>query len=146
MSDSVRPHGLQPTRLLHPWDFPGKSTRVGCLAFSGGEGRWTANGGYLGTLPGALHRFHGEGGRGGDLWGVESTHSADTGSDMRLIRGAAPRGGPATGLWGVWKGSSRTRSLPGEFLKIPRDCVCRRMHGAGLCRGRRKTRGLSHVY
>ena len=20
----------QPTRLLHPWDFPGKSTRVGC--------------------------------------------------------------------------------------------------------------------
>ena len=26
MSDSSRPHGLQPTRLLHPWDFPGKST------------------------------------------------------------------------------------------------------------------------
>ena len=24
------PHGLQPTRLLCPWDFPGKSTRVGC--------------------------------------------------------------------------------------------------------------------
>ena len=22
--------GLQPTRLLHPWDFPGKSTGVGC--------------------------------------------------------------------------------------------------------------------
>ena len=30
MSDSQRPHGLQPTRLLHPWDFPGKSTGVGC--------------------------------------------------------------------------------------------------------------------
>ena len=30
MSDSSRPHGLQPTRLLHPWDFPGKSTGVGC--------------------------------------------------------------------------------------------------------------------
>ena len=30
MSDSSRPHGLQPTRLLRPWDFPGKSTRVGC--------------------------------------------------------------------------------------------------------------------
>ena len=28
--DSPRPHGLQPTRLLHPWDFPGKSTGVGC--------------------------------------------------------------------------------------------------------------------
>ena len=24
-----RPHGLQPTRLLHPWDSPGKSTGVG---------------------------------------------------------------------------------------------------------------------
>ena len=30
MSDSSRPHGLQPTRLLHPWDFPGKGTGVGC--------------------------------------------------------------------------------------------------------------------
>ena len=28
-SDSSRPHGLQPTRLLHSWDFPGKSTGVG---------------------------------------------------------------------------------------------------------------------
>ena len=30
VSDSVRPHGLQPTRLLHPWDSPGKNTGVGC--------------------------------------------------------------------------------------------------------------------
>ena len=30
LSNSSRPHGLQPTRLLHPWDFPGKSTGVGC--------------------------------------------------------------------------------------------------------------------
>ena len=30
VSDSSRPHGLQPTRLLHPWDFQGKSTGVGC--------------------------------------------------------------------------------------------------------------------
>ena len=34
VSDSSQPHGLQPTRLLHPWDFPGKSTGVGCHAFS----------------------------------------------------------------------------------------------------------------
>ena len=27
---TLRPHGLQPTRLLHPRDFPGKSTGVGC--------------------------------------------------------------------------------------------------------------------
>ena len=30
MSDSLRPHGLQPARLLCPWDFPGKNTGVGC--------------------------------------------------------------------------------------------------------------------
>ena len=30
VSDPQRPHGLQPTRLLCPWDFPGKSTGVGC--------------------------------------------------------------------------------------------------------------------
>ena len=29
-SGPTPPHGLQPTRLLHPWDFPGKSTGVGC--------------------------------------------------------------------------------------------------------------------
>ena len=30
MSDSVRPHRQQPTRLPHPWDSPGKNTGVGC--------------------------------------------------------------------------------------------------------------------
>ena len=30
VSDSLRPHGLQSTRLFRPWDFPGKSTGVGC--------------------------------------------------------------------------------------------------------------------
>ena len=30
VSKSLRPHGLQPARLLHPWDIPGKSTGVGC--------------------------------------------------------------------------------------------------------------------
>ena len=28
--DSLRPHGLWPTRLLCPWDFPGKNTGLGC--------------------------------------------------------------------------------------------------------------------
>ena len=30
MSNSLRPHGLQPTRLFRPWDFPGLNTGVGC--------------------------------------------------------------------------------------------------------------------
>ena len=27
---TLRPRGLQPAGLLRPWDFPGKSTGVGC--------------------------------------------------------------------------------------------------------------------
>ena len=30
VSNPQRPHGLQPSRLLRQWDFPGKSTGVGC--------------------------------------------------------------------------------------------------------------------
>ena len=30
MYNSLWSHGLWPTRLLHPWDFPGKNTGVGC--------------------------------------------------------------------------------------------------------------------
>ena len=30
VSDSVRPHRWQPTRLPQPWDSPGKNTGVGC--------------------------------------------------------------------------------------------------------------------
>ena len=30
MSDSVRPHRRQPTRLPRPWDSPGKNTGVAC--------------------------------------------------------------------------------------------------------------------
>ena len=29
----AQPHGLQPVRLLCPWDFPSKNTGVGCQFF-----------------------------------------------------------------------------------------------------------------
>ena len=32
-SVSLRPHGLEPTRLLCPWVFPGKNTGVGAAVF-----------------------------------------------------------------------------------------------------------------
>ena len=32
VSNSLRPRGLQPARLLCPWDSPGKNTGVGCHA------------------------------------------------------------------------------------------------------------------
>ena len=49
MSDSLRPHGPEPTRLLCPWDFPGKSTGVGC--------HFLLQGIFLtqGSNPGLLH-------------------------------------------------------------------------------------------
>ena len=33
VSNSLWPHGLQPARLLCPWDSPGKNTEVGCHFF-----------------------------------------------------------------------------------------------------------------
>ena len=39
VSDSSRPHGLQTTRLLRPWDFSGKNTGVGCISFSRASSR-----------------------------------------------------------------------------------------------------------
>ena len=66
MSNSVQLHRLQPTRLLCPWDFPGKNTGVGChfllhpilytlhdLGFPGApEGKESAcNVGDLGIIP-----------------------------------------------------------------------------------------------
>ena len=30
MANSLQPHGLEPAKFLCPWDYPGKSTRVGC--------------------------------------------------------------------------------------------------------------------
>ena len=50
MSDSVQPHRWQPIRFPRPWNFPGKSTGVGChcllcslkldLAIPVGPGQW----------------------------------------------------------------------------------------------------------
>ena len=42
MSHSLRPHGLQPSRLLCPWNSPGKNTGVGChfLLQSSTDGNW----------------------------------------------------------------------------------------------------------
>ena len=49
VSDSVRPRGLQPSRLLCPWDSPGKNTGVDCHAFL--QGIFPT----LGSNPGLLH-------------------------------------------------------------------------------------------
>ena len=37
MSDSLQPHELYTTRLLSPWDCPGKNTGVGCHTLLQGD-------------------------------------------------------------------------------------------------------------
>ena len=49
MPDCLRSHGLQPTRLLCPWDFPGKDTGVGCHFLL--QGIFPTQGSNLGLLP-----------------------------------------------------------------------------------------------
>ena len=39
---SATPWSLQPSRLLHPWDFPGKSTGVGCHCLLRCKEKWTS--------------------------------------------------------------------------------------------------------
>ena len=39
LSDSLQPHELQHSRLLCPWDFPGKNTGVGCHFLLQGRNR-----------------------------------------------------------------------------------------------------------
>ena len=47
MSDSLRPCGLQPARILCPWDSPGKNTGVGCLPSFRGSPNQRLNPGLL---------------------------------------------------------------------------------------------------
>ena len=57
VSDSVWPYGLQPARLLCPWDSPGKNTGVGCHAFLQGIFPTKASHPCLSCLPASAGRF-----------------------------------------------------------------------------------------
>ena len=52
MSNSLWPYGLQPTRLLCPWDSPGKNIGVGCCALL--QGIFPTQG----SNPSLLHLLH----------------------------------------------------------------------------------------
>ena len=63
VSNSLRPHGLQPARLLCPRDFPDKNTGLGCISFSRGSSQprdqtislALAGGFFTAELPGKPH-------------------------------------------------------------------------------------------
>ena len=48
LPDSLRPHGLQPARLLCPWNFPGKNTGMGSRSLL--QGIFLTQGSNLGLL------------------------------------------------------------------------------------------------
>ena len=52
IADSLQPHGLQPSRLLHPWDSPSKSARMGChiLIQTEGDTGWQIDGETVETV------------------------------------------------------------------------------------------------
>ena len=58
MSDSVRPHRQQPTRLPRPWDSPGKNTGVGCPCLLRYMPRSGIPGSYDGFVPSFLRNLH----------------------------------------------------------------------------------------
>ena len=47
VSNSWRPHGLYPARLLCPWDSPGENTGVGCHVLLQGSFRTQGSNPYL---------------------------------------------------------------------------------------------------
>ena len=58
VSDPQRPHGLQPSRLLCPWDFLGKSTGVGCHRQNTGVGSHFLFQGIFSTQGSNPHLLH----------------------------------------------------------------------------------------
>ena len=93
MSNSSRPHGLEPTRVLRPWDFLRKSTGVACQSLLSGifvlvvPFDWsTLQGHHPGFLPHLLLV----------LIGIYSTHLFGcTGSQLQHLGYFYPH-------WGMW--------------------------------------------
>ena len=69
VSDASRPYGLQPTRLLCPWDSPGKSTGVGCHCLLWEESAEKLNSHLVSAYPSKEHDLQtGKGKTKGDAW------------------------------------------------------------------------------
>ena len=104
MSNSVRPHSRQTTRLRHPWDSPGKNTGVG-LAQSLGVTSCLPTGG---ALKGA---------------GLEAFRSR-LGGRCPCEKGVGPEVGVVVldGAQSSWRGGDRWKNalLKGGLLGLPR--------------------------
>ena len=96
-----RSHGLQPTRLLHPWDFPSKNTGAGCRCLL--RSRTVLNSKTLALL-GSDCLDLGLSGRGGTRFSCVPRFSRETrvGASLTYFRGAGTEGdcgGRTPGRW-----------------------------------------------
>ena len=104
LSDSLRPHGLQPSRLLCLRNSPGKSTGVGCHSLL--QGVLPTQGSNLGLLHGRQiphHVLNCKGGIGSPgAWPPShQTHDSTVRARLGVCLGAVP------GLWSLSQGASR---------------------------------------
>ena len=72
VSDSLHPQGLWPTTLLNPWDFPGKSTGMGCHFLL--QGIFLTQGSNPGLLHCRLYLLSHQGSPSGRRW-LKSKHA-----------------------------------------------------------------------
>ena len=122
MSDFLWPYGLGSTRLLCPWDSPGKNTSVGCHALL--QGIFLMQGLNLGLLC-LLH------------WQAGSLPLAPPGKPTSSV-GAAFLGKDLRGEGGGWEvGGCETAGGAGKEQRLLQSSLRRGSHGSwglpGLC-------------
>ena len=76
LSDSLQPQGLQPARLLCPWESPGENTGVGSRSFL--QGIFPTQGLNLGLLPWKTDSLPSEPPGMPKLNGVNTTKTSET--------------------------------------------------------------------
>ena len=93
MSDSLRPHGLQPTRLLCPWNNPGQNTGVGCHSLL--QGIFPTQGSNLGLQHRRQTLYH------LNHQGSPREETAGNGWMLRPWWPMTPQGGQVLSLWNL---------------------------------------------
>ena len=100
VSDFLRPHGLQPARLLCPWDSPGKNPGVGCHVLL--QGIFPTQGLSLGFIALALAA---------GFFTISTTWEAPWVGNIILKQETLAHGFPGSGMQDGWLGGSASGSL-----------------------------------
>ena len=125
VSDSLWPRGLQPARLLCPWDSPGKSTGVGCHFLV--QHQFTCIGSYLLSAASCNALSNG-----GCLYSPTLSHTGPTKGEQLPVHATASRPSSLPLLENLWLWVSGHQITPTLFaapvcfllhrLSSPEDC------------------------